>query len=312
MHIAIHPQRPLLAVLHGDTLTLHDISGATPREIASRPVGNGRRVSACDAFVGVLAGKLAPARASVRAATVVRLGWDGSEQSPLSVGEVEKRGLAFDAAGTRLVVTDWTTCRVTLFDAVNGARIAAAGESIPSGASLSSDGTKIIAGTTDQGSGDILFFDVTGASDGVLPMEALPPPKPSPGLDDAPYFSVWSPDSKLAALSNQTWGGRGVFVYDVENKRPAWSRCLPDEGEDTESDDWFPQPMAFALNGSLLLVAEAGAVRGYRARDGQDLGAIEVDNERGEMGFAVEDARRRLWLPGSPPSAHDFADTWRE
>lgn len=313
MRIAIHPRQPLLAVLHGGTLTLHDISGAAPRELASRPVENGRTLSACDAFAGVLTGALAPAGASVRAATVVRLGWDGSELGPLSVGEVEKRGLAFDAAGTRLVVTDWTSCRVTLFDAVNGARIAAAGRSIPSGASLSSDGTKIIAGTADQGSGDILFFDVTRAADGALPIEVLPRPKPSPGLDDAPYFSVWSPDSQRAALSNQTWGGRGVFVYDIEARRPVWSLCLagePDE-EETEPDDWYPQPMAFASNGALLLVAEPGAIRGYRAIDGKDLGAIEVDNDSGEMGFAVEDARRRLWLPGSPPSAYDFAETWR-
>lgn len=313
MRIAIHPTQPRLAVLHGGTLTLHDISGAAPRELASRPVDNGRWLSACDAFAGVLTGTLAPAGASVRAATVVRVAWDGSARSPVPVGEpvgeVDKRGLAFDAAGTRLVVTDWTSCRVTLLDAENGARIAAAGRSIPSGASLSPDGTKIIAGTADQGSGDILFFDVTTASDGALPIEVLPRPEPSPGLDDAPYFSVWSPDSRMAALSNQTWGGRGVFVYDIEARRPVWSLRLADEDE-TEPDDWYPQPMAFAMNGSLLLVAEPGAIRGYRARDGKDLGAVEVDNENGEVGFAVEDARRRLWLPGSPPLAYDFAETW--
>jgi hypothetical protein len=65
MRIAIHKRRPWLAVLHGGSLKLHDISGAIPRAMASRLVENGRRVSACDAFVGVLTGELAVGRFSV-------------------------------------------------------------------------------------------------------------------------------------------------------------------------------------------------------------------------------------------------------
>jgi hypothetical protein len=309
MRIAIDPTQTKLAVLDGETLKLYDVSGAAPRELASLSVAGGRWLAGCDAYAAVLAGKLAPAGASVRSATVVRIGWDGSELSSLSVGEVERRGLSFDAAGARLVVTDWAKCRVTLFDATSGKRIAAAGRSIPSGASLSRDGSRIIAGTADQGNGAILFFDAATVSGDELPIEALLPPKPSPGLDDAPYFSVWSPDQKLAALSNQSWGGRGVFVYDMQSRRPLWSLCLREEDE-IEPEEWYPQPMAFASSGSVLLVAEPGAIRGYRARDGKDVGAVRVENGNGEVGFAVQDLRRRLWLPGPVPKAYDFSASW--
>ena len=104
-----------------------------------------------------------------------------------------------------------------------------------------------------------MYFDLRRLVRGRLSLETLTPPKPSPGLDDAPYFGVWSADGRLAALSNHT---------------------------------------------------EAGAIRGYRASDGEDLGAIEVDNGDGSMGFAVQAERRRVWLPGAQPRAYEFAAAW--
>src|SRR5690349_1308085 len=88
---------------------------------------------------------------------------------------------------------------------------------------LSTGDARVIAGSADQGSGAVLLFDVVAATGSSLPMETLPEPSPSPGLDDAPYFGVFSRDGARAALSNESWGGRGVFVYDVAQKRPLWS-----------------------------------------------------------------------------------------
>ncbi len=89
-----------------------------------------------------------------------------------------------------------------------------------------------------------------------------------------------------------------------------WSTLLATATRSASPTDWFPMPIAFTPNAALLLVAEAGAIHGYRASDGEDLGAIEVDNGDGGMGFAVQAERRRVWLPRAQPRAYEFAATW--
>jgi len=324
MRIVIDPAQTRLVVLEGGTLRLFDIRDDAARELGVTAL-DAHVLGSCGTCVAALVGEVSPAGASLSEASVHRFTWELAPLGVIAVGEVERRGVSLSADGSRLVVTDWAKCRVTLYDTGSGSVIAAAGQSIPSGAAIDPDASKIICGTADQGDGAILFFDLEGLSGNKLPLEELDPPKPSPGLDDAPYFGVWSADGRLAALSNQTWGGRGVFVY--EGKRPLWSVALDHDDEESEPDDWYPMPMAFTPDGKLLLVAEAGAIRGYRASDGKELGAIEVDNGDGSMGFAVQASpggpralgggethekasHRRVWLPGAKPRAYAFATTW--
>jgi hypothetical protein len=287
-------------------LRLFDIRGDAAIELGSRPL-DAHVLTSCGTCVAALVGEVSAAGASLVDASVHRFSWELEPLGSIAVGEVERRGLSLNADGSRMVVTDWRTCWVTLYDTQRGTRIAAAGRSIPSGAAIAPDSSKIICGTADQGSGAILYFDLRRLVRGKLSVQRLQPPKPSPGLDDAPYFGVWSADGRLAALSNQTWGGRGVFVY--EDKRPLWSLALEDVDE-CEPDDWFPMPLAFTPDAGLLLVAEAGAIRAYRATDGEDRGAIEVDNGDGGMGFAVQADRRLVWLPGPQSRAYEFAPAW--
>jgi hypothetical protein len=307
MRIAIDPTQTRLAVLDGATLRLFDVRGDAALESSSAAL-DARVLASCGPCVAGLVGELSPAGASLSQASVHRFTWELAPLDTIAVGEVELRGLSLSADGSRLVVTDWSSCRVTLYDTGSGRAIAAAGQSIPSGAAIAADASKIICGTADQGSGAILFFDLRELAGDKLPLEKLAPPKPSPGLDDAPYFGIWSADGRLAALSNQTWGGRGVFVY--ADKQPLWSLALEPDEEECEPEDWYPMPMAFTPDAALLLVAQRGAIRGYRASDGEDLGAIEVDNGDGSMGFAVQAERRRLWLPGPQPRAYQFAAAW--
>lgn len=312
MKIALDRSQSRLALLEGGALVFYDVSGSAAQKLHEVKVAQGRRVGSCDSYVAVLAGKLAPAGASVASAKVLRFSWDGSELAALPVGEVDKCGLSLSADGTRLVLTDWRSCRVTLFDTAGGAKLGAAGESIPSGASISPDGKRIICGTADQGSGAILAFDPSAIADGKMAMEKLKAPKPSPGLDDAPYFSVWSDDGTLVAISNQSWGGRGIFVYDGLTKAPLWSVSLEpgEEEEEEDAEGWYPMPLSFSRDASLLFAAEAGAIRAYRARSGENLGSIAAANGDGSAGFCVQSAQKRLWLAGAKPVALSMDERW--
>jgi hypothetical protein len=140
-------------------------------------------------------------------------------------------------------------------------------------------------------------------------MERLPEPDPSPGLDDAPYFCVFSRDGTLAAVSNESWGGRGVFVYDVARKQPVWSVVLGGSAEDAEA--WFAFPVAFAAGDRVLLVGGPGAITAYASADGRALGAIAVEGD-GHGGFAIDEARWVAWVPGDTPRHHALPAAWRD
>ncbi len=305
MLIALNEPRQLLVTLHAGLLRLFDVSSGAARDISSTPLADGWWVASCEPFVGVLTGKLAQAQASVRGAKLARFSWDLAPLGAVSLGEVEKRGASLTADGSRLVTTVWTSCRVAVFDVASNKLVAANGVSIPSGASFSPDGSRIIAGTADQGTGEILFLDPTRAQDGVLPMEELLPPSQSPGLDDAPYFSVFSPSGRLAAISNESWGGRGVHVFDMDAKKPLWGVVLDSSSE--EPEEWSPPMVAFAAGDALLLVRTPGAIRAHDAVSGKKLGSIAV---KGDGGFAVDEARRKAWIPGAEPTAHDLPAAW--
>lgn len=304
MRIEKHPTQPLLAQLHRGTLSVFDLSSDAPREVATAKVENAHSVVACEAYVAVVTGKVAPAKASLRGAKLERFSWSLAPVGSSGLGEVERHHLSLSADGALAVATDWRSCRVTVFDAATGQALRANGEGIPSGPSFSPTGDRVIAGSADQGRGDILLFDLSG--DG-MPMEALPPPKGGPGLDDAPYFSRWSRDGNLAALSNETWGGRGVFVYDLERKRPLWATDFPSSSE--ECDDWFAFPVAFVAGDAVLLVGGPGTLHAFVAADGRELGALDVADV-GEDGYVVDEARWAVWTPG--PKAHPLPAAWRD
>lgn len=304
MRIAIHPSGQKIALLHDSKLELYS---ADNQLVTAVDLAASKRLAAWDEGVAVLTGKLSAAGASLSGAVVHRFSWDLAPLGTIKLGEVDRHGLSLSADGSRLAVTDWKKGQVTVLDATTGARLGGAGESIPSGASLSPDGAFAIAGTADQGEGAILFFEVHKAADGKLPMHELPPPRSKIGLDDAPYFSAFSPDGRLAALSNESWGGRGLFVYDVESRKPLWSAALPSSGEEPEG--WSPPLFTFAHQGKMLLVRYPGAVRAYRAIDGVKLGEIEAKGE-GFDGIAADDHGLRVLLPGPQPIALPYPAAW--
>jgi hypothetical protein len=108
-------------------------------------------------------------------------------------------------------------------------------------------------------------------------------------------------------VSNESWGGRGVFVYDVEAGALLWSRVL--ESEAHETDEWHAFAAAFASRSALLLVAGPGELRAYDARDGRGLGAMAVPGN-GRDGFIVEQDARRVWIAGETPTVHPFPQAW--
>ena len=275
--------------------------------LAAVDLADAMRIAAWQGGVAVLTGELSPAGASITRAVVHRFSWALGPLGELDVGEVDRHGLSLSSDGTRLVLTDWEKGQVTVLDAGTGKRLGRAGKSIPSGASLSPDGTLVIAGSADQGDGDILLFEVGEAAGGKLRMHKLPPPKCEVGLDDAPYFSAFSPDGKLAALSNESWGGRGVFVYDIPARKPLWSVALPSSGE--EPEEWSPPLFTFADQGRLLLVRSPGVVAAYRATDGVMLGELKVKG-KGSDGLAADDRGLRVLLPGPVPVEVAYPAGW--
>lgn len=304
MQIAAHPEGQKIALLGANQLRLFS---ANLQAIATVDLPSCKQLAASGVSVAVLTGKLSVAGASFSGATVHLFSWDLTPLGKIAVGEVDRHGLSLSADGALLVVTDWKTGKVTVYDTRTGKRVGGAGESIPSGASLSPDGVFAIAGAADQGDGAILFFEVSKAADGKLPMHELPPPKSKIGLDDAPYFSAFSPDGKLAALSNESWGGRGLFVYDIKARKPLWSVELPSSSE--EPEEWSPPLFTFANQGKLLLVRCPGVIRAYRATDGFKLGEIAAKGE-GVDGLAADDSASRVLLPGDTPTALPYPTTW--
>ncbi|MCS6901641.1 MAG: hypothetical protein RMJ98_16605 [Myxococcales bacterium] len=304
MYITFHHHHERLAICTADQIQLRD---AEANLLRASPISNGKWLASCDTSVAVLCGKASYACASLQDASISLFTWNLEPLSKIDVDEVDCRGLSLSADGKRLVVTNWERCQVTVFDTSTGRVIAMAGESIPSGASLSPDGTIAVAGTADQGTGALLLFRVDLAEGGQMPMEKLPPPKSQVGLDDAPYFSVFSPDGKKVAISNESWGGRGVFFYDIETRQNLW--CIELESSAEEPEAWSPPRLAFAENGRLLLVEVPGKIRAYRTSDGapqEDLPSPGVPL----AGFAVDDVRRRVWFPGDPPPHLPFPPAW--
>lgn len=309
MRLAVRPDGTRLYALVDDTLSLYELRDTVATLLSSRPVSAGQWVTGCDACVAVLRGEVGPAGASLVDAQVMRWDWDGNALPPISVGEAERRGISLTADGALLVTTDWARARVTLFDTATGTRRGAAGISIPSGAAISGDGGWIIAGAADQGSGAILRIGTGADGTGALPLEKLPPPKPSPGLDDAPYFSVFSTTGTAAIVTNYSWGGRGVFVYDVAAGLPRWSRRF-EVTEEVEPEEWTPPLVAWAANDTAVLVSEPDAIRAYRATDGSELEALAVDHGDGSAGLAVADAGRVVWVLGNTPIGYAFPPSW--
>ena len=312
MRIAANMALQRVAVLDKKALRVFDVASGEAREVGSVALALGDCLGACAQWVGAVAGKVAPAGASIRNATLHRFSWELAPLASPTLGEVARHDLSVSADGARVVTTDWKSGYVTVMEADTGAKLFAAGESIPSGAAFSPDGARVIAGAADQGDGAVLLFDVAGATKKTFPMEVLPPPaRKHPGLDDAPYYSAFSADGARAALSNETWGGRGVAVYDVANKKPTWSAVLPGSGEECEPEAWFAFAVAFAAGDRVLLVACPGSLRAYAADDGRALGEVSL-GEMGQGGFVVDEARWSVWVPGAAPTMHALPAPWRE
>lgn len=304
MHIVVHPSDRKIALVSEEKLKVFAPDNTL---LAAVDLAEAKRIAGWQGGVAVLTGTLSPAGASVNRAVVHRFSWDLVPLGTVSIGEVDRHGLSLSSDGAWMVVTDWTKGKVTVLDARTGERLGGAGKSIPSGASLSPDGTLAIAGAADQGDGAILIFEVRGAKDGKLPMHELPPPRSKVGLDDAPYFSAFSTDGKLAAVSNESWGGRGVFMYDIEARKPLWSAELPSSGE--EPEEWSPPLFTFADQGRLLLVRSLEAVVAYRATDGVRLGEIKIKG-KGLDGLAADDQGARVLLPGPEPLPLAYPADW--
>jgi hypothetical protein len=304
MQIMVHPSERKIALLSEEKLKVFAPENTL---LAAVDLAGARRIAAWQGGVAVLAGKLSPAGASLTRAVIHRFSWGLSPLGKLEVGEVDRHGLSFSSDGARMVLTDWKKGQVTVLDAETGKRLGGAGQAIPSGASLSPDGTLAIAGAADQGEGDILLFEVGAAAGGELPMHRLPPPKCKVGLDDAPYFSAFSPDGKLAAISNESWGGRGIFMYDIQTRKPVWSATLPSSGE--EPEEWSPPLFTFADQGKLLLVRALEAVVAYRAMDGTRLGEVKAKGT-GFDGLAADDQGLRVLLPGPVPVEVAYPEGW--
>ncbi|MFO0627520.1 MAG: hypothetical protein U0325_18070 [Polyangiales bacterium] len=314
MHIVLQPRLRRLAVLVGSTLSLWDLSTETPVARGSVDVPGADNLNGCDAWLGVLAGRVAPAGASLRDATLHRVDWDLAALSSPALGEVARHTLSPSADGAWVVATNWKTGWVTVFDAATGAVRGANGESIPSGPSFSPDGTTVIAGAADQGDGAVLRFDVTCVTEGKMAMSRMKKPGHGhPGLDDAPYFSVFSRDGASAALSNESWGGRGICVYDMTTGEPRWSATRP--GSDEEPEAWFAFQAEFAANDRVLLLAGPRELRAFDAVTGTPLGAVPLPGD-GRHGFAFDEPFWRVWVRGSTkgaaPVAVPLPDAWRE
>lgn len=308
MRIALKEDLARLVTLDAGGVHLFDISGPSPHTLADVPLAHGQWLAGCDPFVGVLSGKLDQARTSISKAVLHRLSWaDLASLGSVSLGLVERRGLSFSADGTRLVTSDGGD--VLLKDAATGATLGKNGEGIPSGAALSPDGTKILAGAADQGSGDILLLDALPQEGGRLPMQSLPPPKRCPGLDDAPYFGVFSATGRLAALSNETWGGRGIMVFDIARKKALWGDVQEASAE--EPEDWYPYALAFSPDEALLFARHPDALEAYRVADGKSLGRMSLPGN-GQHGFAIAFLTRRVWVldDASAPTSFELPAPW--
>ena len=114
-------------------------------------------------------------------------------------------------------------------------------------------------------------------------------------------------------LSNESWGGRGVCMYDMYRRAPLWSVTLP--GTDEEPESWFAFQAEFASLDRILLLAGPRALRAFAVEDGRDLGSVPLPGD-GRQGFALDEAFWRVWVPGlavgAAPVAVALPDAWRE
>lgn len=313
MQIAINEPMQRLMVLQDSEVRLYDLDSQL---LATRRLPHSRSLAPGETHVAVLVSEAGAVGEWISPGTIVRFDWDLSECGSFPVGLVVWHSLAMSPDGQHLAAAEvGMTCRVVVMNAGTGESLAANGKGGLSGPSWSPDGTLLLAGSTDQGDGAILLFDTAAPDDGsgVLPMEQLPHPSPSPGLDDAPYFSAFAANGTLAVLSNESWGGRGLFVYAPADRAPVWSRVLDpsplaDVGDETDS--WFAYPAAFASGDTVILAAGPESIHAYRAADGTDLGALMVPCDT-RAGFVVEHARQRLWMSdGDGVHAYPFPASW--
>ena len=307
--IAVDPTDSRLLVLDDDQIRLFDITTGEARLLAAAALPHAEWLTTSRDFVLTLSAEDGGRGASIDRGLVTRFGWDLSRGDVTAVRSIERRGIELSADGSRLAYVSWATCEIVLADPATLERIDGAGESIPSGVAVSPDGRHLIAGTADQGSGAILFFEVTGPST-TLDMTRLPEPDPCPGLDDAPYFGAFSPSGRLALITNESWGGRGLFIYDVDARKPVWSKQF-DRADADDLDNWFPYPAAFAQDETLVLAAHPDGVHAYRAADGTELEVLPVDADT-RRGFAVDGSRRRIWLGGELPRPYPFPSEWMD
>jgi hypothetical protein len=307
MKIALHQKEKRLVVLGQSALRLFDVRTGAPVLVAERALADGYCVAACDAYLAVIVGNESPSGKAVKNATLRKFSWILEPLGEVSLGTVEKNGVVLDASGGRVAFADWASFEIAVADAQTGQRLASGAASFPTGLSWSPEGARLFVGVTGQGGGAGLVVDVEKSAPGNLQVTELPEGKPSPGLADASYFTVFGAAGQLAAVSNERWGGRGVFVYDVEAGVPLWSRVL--ESEAQETDEWYAFAASFASRDALLLVAGPGELRAYGARDGRELGAMAVPGD-GRDGFIVEQDVPRVWVAGETPTVHPFPRAW--
>lgn len=300
MRITFDHSRRRVAVLTSDEVRLLDVSGDEPVTIATRPAPDAHSVSASDAGPVVLRGAIVKHRYWAEEGVADRYDGDLTELGSLPAPKVCRGEARLSADGGTLGLIDLRT--ISAVDPATG-QVRASVEyddlelGSPSGLAVSPDGRHLIAGFTDQGEGTIALLTVE-EDDDELTVDELPASEPSPGLDDAPFVSTFSPSGALVAVANHSWGGRGLFVFDVAGRKPLWSRTFevlspweeagldPDTLSEEEfdalgpdlgdSENWIAFPVAFTADGSVVLAAHPKGVRAFRATDGEELGDLEI------------------------------------
>jgi WD40 repeat protein len=191
------------------------------------------------------------------------------------------------------------------FDARTGAELWRVPGEIASGTSWSSDGRYLALGETGQGGGTLTLIDVAASP----VKQSLRPPSSKTGLYDSPFASAFSRDGRVAFTSS-SWGQGGVSVYDAATQKEIWSLGISVIGEE-DAEQWPAIELAFALDDALILAVQNGLVQAFRSKDGTPLGSIEFETADAQY-FAVDSARRRLWIGRDGAPAHlSFRDDWK-
>jgi WD40 repeat protein len=199
---------------------------------------------------------------------------------------------------------------VAVWDVASGERVVDVEGDISSGVCFSPCGRYLVSGDTDQGGGELYLIDLE--AEGGPQRLNLPRPICKMPLYDSSYASAWSPDGALVAVSGVAWGLRGVVVYDPQTRAERWSHDFPMAGEDEDEEEfWSALDVAFAAGGALVVAGvEAGALRVWRAADGQELDPLACEGATSAR-FVVDDARRCVWIDADgQPARVDYPADW--